>query len=254
MASNVALAGDALAPAERGRLAQLERTIERGLTTFIEVGSALVEIRDERLYRETHATFEEYCRERWGMARSRAYQLIDASAVADRLSTMVDKAPDSERQVRPLKRLEDPQEQAEAWQEAVDAAAAEGRKPTARDVEAVVERRRPKPEPVPPPEPEEESGDLVNELEAANRRIAQLETENESLSATDLHREIRVWSAKYAQLEGRLRQETERANAAIRQAKGYRRTMDRLCKLLHVQAYEDIVPAVEVLVEQAKVA
>jgi hypothetical protein len=28
-------------------------------------GTALLEVRDRRLYRETHATFEDYCRERW---------------------------------------------------------------------------------------------------------------------------------------------------------------------------------------------
>ncbi len=33
--------------------------------TFYEVGNALLQIRDERLYRQTHSTFEEYCREKW---------------------------------------------------------------------------------------------------------------------------------------------------------------------------------------------
>ena len=31
---------------------------ERGLETFVDVGLALMEIRDRRLYRDTHATFE----------------------------------------------------------------------------------------------------------------------------------------------------------------------------------------------------
>ena len=39
--------------------------IERGLETLVEVGNGLMQIRDGRLYQETHATFEEYCKERW---------------------------------------------------------------------------------------------------------------------------------------------------------------------------------------------
>ena len=31
------------------------------------VGSALRDIRDEGLYTETHDTFEDYCRDRWGL-------------------------------------------------------------------------------------------------------------------------------------------------------------------------------------------
>ncbi|HET7037948.1 MAG TPA: hypothetical protein VFI42_19905, partial [Thermomicrobiaceae bacterium] len=64
------------------RLAELEAVIERGVPTFMEVGQALAEIRDARLYRETHTTFEAYCRERWGFTSSRARQLIGASRQA----------------------------------------------------------------------------------------------------------------------------------------------------------------------------
>jgi len=70
-------------------LDELEVVIERGQQTFIEVGRALMEIRDRRLYRETHATFEAYCGERWGWTRQRANQQIDAACVADALTTGV---------------------------------------------------------------------------------------------------------------------------------------------------------------------
>lgn len=36
-------------------------------------------IRDNRLYRESHKTFETYCRERWNMSRPGAYQLIETA-------------------------------------------------------------------------------------------------------------------------------------------------------------------------------
>lgn len=67
---------------EASRLADLEGVIERGLSTFVEVGEALLSIRDERLYRLTHGTFEAYCEDRWQMGRRHANRLIEASAVA----------------------------------------------------------------------------------------------------------------------------------------------------------------------------
>jgi hypothetical protein len=70
-------------------LPELEVIIERGQETFIEVGRALMEIRDRRLYRDTHATFEAYCKERWGWTRQRANQLVDAAHVATALTTDV---------------------------------------------------------------------------------------------------------------------------------------------------------------------
>jgi len=62
-----------------GTLAQLEGIIERGLETFIEVGQALMRIRDERLYREAgYSSFEVYCQERWGHRRAWADRQISA--------------------------------------------------------------------------------------------------------------------------------------------------------------------------------
>ena len=86
---------------ERDRLAELEQTIERGLQTFVEVGQALAEIRDGRLYRATHDTFESYLSGRWNISRSRGYRLIDASAVVDALSPFGD-IPANEAQAREL--------------------------------------------------------------------------------------------------------------------------------------------------------
>ena len=70
------------------RLRLLEQVIERGLTTFVEVGNALLEIRDSRLYKDSFSTFEDYCRERWGMSRPRAYPLIEAAEIMSNLSTI----------------------------------------------------------------------------------------------------------------------------------------------------------------------
>lgn len=128
-----------LMPAEASRLAELELVVERGLATFVEVGAALLEIRDERYYRTTHRTFEDYCRERWDMSRARGYQLMDAARVVEAVSTTVDTAPANEAQARELvPLLDEPELMREAWAEA----SANG-EPTAAAVRGAVERRRP---------------------------------------------------------------------------------------------------------------
>jgi len=107
--------------AEKQRLEVLESVIDAGMQTFVHVGNALLEIRDGRLYRQTHSTFEDYCRERWGMSRPRAYQLIEAAETVSNLSTIVDILPTAETHIRPLTILE-PAQQREAWQRAVETA------------------------------------------------------------------------------------------------------------------------------------
>jgi DNA modification methylase len=71
----------ALDCAERARLTELEQVVERGFETFLQVGAALLEIRQRKLYREGHETFEDYCRTRWGFGARRARQLIAAAQI-----------------------------------------------------------------------------------------------------------------------------------------------------------------------------
>ncbi|RCJ24034.1 hypothetical protein A6770_28725 [Nostoc minutum NIES-26] len=154
---------------QRDRL-HLERKVERA---FFEAGKALAELRDRRLYRSTHSTFEEYCKDRFGFERRHPYRLIEAAVVVDNLMQMcpigtqtetdssdeqeqsvgtqneTDSSkqqmcpsgtqilPTSERQVRPLTKLE-PQQQQEVWQRAVQVAG--GKVPSARIVTDVVQR------------------------------------------------------------------------------------------------------------------
>lgn len=49
-------------------LRRLEAIAQRNLDTYIDVGNALASIRDQRLYRETHDSFEAYTRDRWGIS------------------------------------------------------------------------------------------------------------------------------------------------------------------------------------------
>jgi len=128
---------DLFSPHALDSLPHYEAVIERGLKTFCEVGEALLAIRDGRLYRQDYSTFEDYCISRWGLARSRAYQIMDAAEVVGtlRMSTIVDILPATESQARPLVALL-PTEQVEAWQKVIDAAG--DNKITAGQVQQVV--------------------------------------------------------------------------------------------------------------------
>ena len=122
------------------RLAELEETIERGLATFIEVGTALAEVRDSRLYLAEHSTFEDYCRKRWEMSRSYAHRTIDAAKVAALLPN--GNAPTNEAQARELVPLAgDEAELVEAWREARSEAEKSGGKLSAKVVRNAVRTR-----------------------------------------------------------------------------------------------------------------
>ena len=84
------------------RLTELEQVIERGQTTFIEVGNALTEIRDKRLYKAEYKTFEQYCKERWHFKHNYAYKQMAAAKQVAALCTTVHK-PRSEREARRLR-------------------------------------------------------------------------------------------------------------------------------------------------------
>ncbi len=130
---------------EQSELSRLESIIEKGQQTFVEVGSALMEIRDSGLYK-MFGTFEHYCKEKWGYSRPRAYQLIESAKVKEILSTVVD-TPIPERQSRPLSGLS-PFQKKKAWDRAVETAP-EG-KVTAKHVENTVNEIKKSPKPGPP--------------------------------------------------------------------------------------------------------
>ena len=146
----------ALSRSEVRALEECESIIARGLASFIEVGEALLQVREERLYRSTHKTFEEYCRERWGWSRRYVNYQIQAAVVVRNLGTGVP-IPETEKQARALAQLP-PEEQRRI------AGSFAGKLPPARDLEQMIhnEARKcgvelPK-EPELPEEPEESEG------------------------------------------------------------------------------------------------
>ncbi len=80
-----------LSASEHDDLAACEDALNSLRLAFWAAGKALQVIRDARLYRETHDTFEEYVEDRWDMSRAQAYRLIAAWPLAERLSPIGDK-------------------------------------------------------------------------------------------------------------------------------------------------------------------
>lgn len=121
---------------------RLELKVERA---FYEAGSALRQLRDGRLYRSTHKTFEAYCQERFGMTPRPAYYLIAAAGVVENLEMRTNGSqimPTTERQVRCLTNLE-PEQQRQIWHQAVEEAG--DKVPSGRIVKSIVERLKEKP-------------------------------------------------------------------------------------------------------------
>jgi len=118
---------------EKSELATLEQTIKKGVTSFVEVGLALGRIRDEKLYRETHKTFADYCDEKWAFKDSRARQLIAAASVAENLKSVTTVTVKSERIARELVGLSK-----KTQKKALEKAAENNTKPTAKDVKEAV--------------------------------------------------------------------------------------------------------------------
>ena len=105
------------------RLDQLEEIIGRGLSNFLEVGQALAEIRDSKLY-QPWATFALYCRKRWNISRFYAHRLIDASEVTVHLNSNllpIGNTLTNEAQAREFHGLE-PDQQKALWEESVNTA------------------------------------------------------------------------------------------------------------------------------------
>jgi len=107
-----------ISDSELAQLKAYESIIEHGLKTFTEVGSALMDIRDKRLYRADYETFEDYCRERWSMSRFYAHRIIEAASITTNLLPIGNIIPRTESQARPLASLE-PDEQREVWQRVI---------------------------------------------------------------------------------------------------------------------------------------
>lgn len=154
-----------LSTSEAANLAFCERRVAAGLESFRDVGLALAQIRDGRLYRATNATFEEYCRQRWGWSARRGYQLMEAAEAIASLPTECAPVVHTERAARELANVE-PDKRAEVLAEA-----AQGGKATAKRIKEAAAKANGLPT---HPEPVRED-DGMRELRLTNKVNAALD-------------------------------------------------------------------------------
>lgn len=153
------------------KLLEHEQIIEVGLTNF-EVGRALREICDAKLYKGKWEKFEPYCRDRWDMSPKHAYRLIKTATVMDAL--MGDKAikvfPLNEAQIRPIALLKETK-WVDAWKLVLKKAGKDGI--TARLIASVIANRpgRPKARRAKSPKKPESTGSLTKVSNWINERI-----------------------------------------------------------------------------------
>jgi len=121
---------------QQKKLADNEEVIEKFRKSGLEAGKALRVIRDERLYRQTHKTFEEYLKERWDIERTYGHYLITYAETVENVHNC-EQIPETESQARPLTKLE-PEKQKKVWQKVVDWSKKTGKQITAKVVEEVV--------------------------------------------------------------------------------------------------------------------
>jgi len=128
-----------LTVAEESRLTELEGIIEQNFKGFVAVGNALAEINESKLYRRRFRTFEEYCASQWEVNKSRAYQLIEASAVVKNVQNFGQNLPlpSNDSQARELARVP-ADEQAALWAQIVRDAEQAGAKITAKMIKKTV--------------------------------------------------------------------------------------------------------------------
>jgi len=120
---------------QKVRFAELEKRIEQGMETWMDVGRALAEIRDTKLYRDEFLNFSDYLTQRWGMSKTHANRLIKADGVVRKIEKAGKKPPKSERVVREAAKDPDPVE-------ALDEAEAQhGPSPSASQVAETVRKR-----------------------------------------------------------------------------------------------------------------
>jgi hypothetical protein len=69
-----------LSPSQQDRFGKLEQVIERSLDSGLDLGEALLEIQEQRLYRGTPMqTFEAYVEKSWSLKRATAYDYVKAA-------------------------------------------------------------------------------------------------------------------------------------------------------------------------------
>lgn len=144
-----------LSKEESARFEALQEAIRKGFASFVEVGSALVEISDKRLYREKYSTFDQYCEAEWKMTARHAYRMCQAAEVVKALPEKCDQLVANESSARALAKVPEAKRA-----EVIEKAAAKG-KVTAKAIKEAAKPAEPvKPAKVTQDDPIEVSASL----------------------------------------------------------------------------------------------
>ena len=114
--------GTHLTRADERKLADLEATVDRFRTIYMEAGLALTIIRDEQLYADLAPTFEEYVKKRFDFSKRHANRLILAYEAVTDVRDVVGPTgpkplppPATEAVARELAKAESPEKRADLW-------------------------------------------------------------------------------------------------------------------------------------------
>lgn len=116
------------------------RELRKHLPSLPVIGEQLLIIHAAEVYLETHSTFEAFVRDELNIERRQAYRLMEAASVTKNLCVQIGhtaEVPRLESQLREIAKAP-PEKQAEVVKKAVEKAAEENRKPTAKDYKKVV--------------------------------------------------------------------------------------------------------------------
>lgn len=135
---------DPLTKAEREEFERAEVAIGKGFKYAAALGEALSVVSEKRLYRENYPTFEDYCRDRWGVEVRKAYRLIDLSAIREDVSNWSHELapPERESVARELKKLP-AEDRGEAWAKLPKDSAPSRPRPSKRSRSTATATRRP---------------------------------------------------------------------------------------------------------------
>ncbi|MCH2397887.1 MAG: hypothetical protein MK364_02170 [Pirellulales bacterium] len=127
------LANAPLNTEEKRDFKRLDGVVKKACDAQWEMAAALNEIRERKLYRADHPTFEAYCKKQHAFTRTRAYQLTDAAEVRKQIENVYHgrQIPTSERQCRELVVVPE-NKLPEVWSQIVEHSESEGKQITAK--------------------------------------------------------------------------------------------------------------------------
>lgn len=124
-----------LSKTEKDLLIDCESVIEKGIEAFKDTWYALLEIRENRLYRSTHKSFKDYCKDKWNISESYVNRQIQAGKIIEDIKDTPIGTGLNESQLRPLTNLE-----SETRREVVKQVFQISEKPTAKVIQELVNK------------------------------------------------------------------------------------------------------------------